>query len=195
MSPIISIQNLQFKFDKNNLFENFSLTINKGDKVGICGKNGSGKSTLLRLILKIYYSNSVSLIKNIKICQILNPNVGLNIHLTVMENINRIFYLMNIPAQTDNKFYQIIDLVNLTDYLNKKTSTLSQGYKLRIFFVIFLYENFDLIVMDEYISFGDEELSTKIKSLFDDKLKNSTLVLASHNEKFLSSFCNKIIHL
>ena len=195
MNPIISIQNLQFKFDKNNLFENFSLTINKGDKVGICGKNGSGKSTLLRLMLKIYQSNSVFLNEKIKICQILNPNVGLNIHLTVIENIKRIFYLMNIPIQIDDKLNQIIDLVNLQPYINQRTSTLSQGYKLRIFFVIFFYENFDLIVMDEYISFGDGELSDKIKHQFDDKLKNSTLVLASHNDKFLKLFCNKIIYL
>lgn len=195
MKPIISIQNLKFKFDNNNLFENFSLTINKGEKVGICGKNGSGKSTLLRLMLKIYQSNSVILNEKIKICQILNPNVGLNVHLTVLENIKRISYLMNTTIQIDDKLNQIIDLVNLQPYINQRTSALSQGYKLRIFFVLFFYENFDLIVMDEYVSFGDGELSNKIKHQFDDKLRNSTLVLASHNDKFLKTFCDKVIYL
>ena len=49
--------------------------------------------------------------------------------------------------------------------------------------------------MDEYIAFGDSTLSKKIKSQFNQKLKNSTLVLASHNDKFLKIFCNKIIYL
>ncbi len=47
---MISVDNLSLYFGAQNIFENISFMINKGDKIGLVGKNGSGKSTLLKLL-------------------------------------------------------------------------------------------------------------------------------------------------
>ena len=47
---MISISNLSLYFGGQDVFDTVSLTVNKGDKIGLVGKNGAGKSTLLNLI-------------------------------------------------------------------------------------------------------------------------------------------------
>ena len=48
---MITILNLSKNYGKKILFQNISLTINKGEKIGLTGPNGTGKSTLFSLIL------------------------------------------------------------------------------------------------------------------------------------------------
>ena len=48
---MITVTNLSKNYGKKTLFENISLNINKGEKVGLIGPNGSGKTTLFALIL------------------------------------------------------------------------------------------------------------------------------------------------
>lgn len=54
--PMIEIKNISFHYpnSKVNIFENFSLTINSGEKIAIVGENGAGKSTLVKLLCRIY---------------------------------------------------------------------------------------------------------------------------------------------
>ncbi len=50
MPPIINAQGISKAFGSNPLFQNVSLTISAGDRIGLIGPNGSGKSTLLRIL-------------------------------------------------------------------------------------------------------------------------------------------------
>ena len=47
---ILEIENLSFSYSDSSLFENFSYSFKKGDKIGIIGPNGCGKSTLLNIL-------------------------------------------------------------------------------------------------------------------------------------------------
>jgi len=66
---MITITNLSKSYGKKTLFENISLNINRGEKIGLIGPNGSGKSTLFSLILGELESSQgeVRLIKNTRI--------------------------------------------------------------------------------------------------------------------------------
>ena len=48
---VIEVKNVDFSFDEQSIIQDFSLTVMRGDKVGIIGPNGCGKTTLLRLLL------------------------------------------------------------------------------------------------------------------------------------------------
>lgn len=51
--PVIKIEDVSFRYEKNNVLERVNLTVNEGDFLAIVGPNGSGKSTLLKLILNL----------------------------------------------------------------------------------------------------------------------------------------------
>jgi ABC-type multidrug transport system fused ATPase/permease subunit len=51
---LISIKNLSFSYNKNNIFDNFTLDIKPGQKIGLLGESGNGKSTLIKLIMGYY---------------------------------------------------------------------------------------------------------------------------------------------
>lgn len=51
MKNIISIENVSFGYNKENILNDIILSIDEGDYVGIVGCNGSGKSTLLKLLM------------------------------------------------------------------------------------------------------------------------------------------------
>ncbi|MDA6131134.1 ATP-binding cassette domain-containing protein, partial [Escherichia coli] len=51
--PIIEIDHVSYRYEKDNVLEDINLTINSGDFLGIGGPDGSGKSTLLKLILNL----------------------------------------------------------------------------------------------------------------------------------------------
>ena len=58
----ISIKNLSFAYDnKNEIFNNFSLNIKHGEKIGILGESGNGKSTLIKLIMGYFKSPNNSI--------------------------------------------------------------------------------------------------------------------------------------
>lgn len=51
LKAIIEINDISFRYDRENVLENINLTIPSGAFLGLVGPNGSGKSTLLKLIL------------------------------------------------------------------------------------------------------------------------------------------------
>tara|TARA_B100001142_G_scaffold330358_1_gene398541 strand:+ start:4128 stop:6077 length:1950 start_codon:yes stop_codon:yes gene_type:complete len=55
---MISINNISLYFGGQDIFQDISLTVNKGDKIGLVGKNGAGKSTLLNLLSNNLTPNS-----------------------------------------------------------------------------------------------------------------------------------------
>nr|WP_116496410.1 ATP-binding cassette domain-containing protein [Balneicella halophila] len=52
--PIIKITGLNISFDDEVIHKDFSLTVNKGEKIAITGESGSGKSTLLNAIVDLF---------------------------------------------------------------------------------------------------------------------------------------------
>ena len=112
---MISISNLSLYFGGQDVFDKISLTVNKGDKIGLVGKNGAGKSTLLNLFSNKITPNSgdVAIPKGLKIGY-LTQDLDFENGYSVIDEAKKAFQEINFLQKEINLLNH--DLENRTDY-------------------------------------------------------------------------------
>ena len=201
---LIDINNISFSYDllpfkksKNFLFNNFSLQIFAGDRIGIIGENGTGKSTLLKIINGILSPDKglISYKKNIQI-SLLSLSLGYMPNLTGKQNIEHSCLLLGLDSMKINKISKkIIDFSGVGNKINQPLKTYSNGMRARLGFSIAINIKSDVLLLDEIISVGDRDFQKKCKNelLSLVSKKNKAFVIVSHNLEVLKNYCNKLL--
>ena len=143
---MLQIIDLAFGYGDKPLYRGVNFRVNKGQKVGLVGPNGSGKSTLLSIIRgeeqsftgKVKLTGSISLVpQEIK-------------HDAIMEKCE------NVRSYVDpNNLYQDFEIMKmfsgleLSISLNHNPKTLSGGQKTKLALARALFENPDILLLDE----------------------------------------------
>ena len=117
---MISVSNLSLYFGGQDVFNGISLSVNKGDKIGLVGKNGAGKSTLLNLFASKMTPNSgdVAIPNSLKIGY-LTQDLDFKDELTVIDEAKKAFTDINILQKS-------IDNLNME--ISKRTDFESDSY-------------------------------------------------------------------
>jgi len=190
---------INFFDDKYSIksLSNLSMSFKDGDRVGIIGPNGSGKSTFLRTISGIYYPSNGTITKSGSICSLIDVSFGINPDLTGIENIYLRCSLMGIPIKDiKNLLDKIIDFSELGNYIRLPVKTYSSGMQLRLAFSISTIIYPDILIMDEWLSVGDDSFQIKAKKRLDTIVKKTKILfVASHSNKLISSIANKLLVL
>ncbi len=127
---MISIKDIYYGYGDRYLFEDASLHIKPGDKIGLIGRNGAGKSTLLRLINKEYLleSGSIDSAKDCKIgylnqdlLSILTDEKIINVALEAFEEVNK------VQQRMDDLYREMEE--NYSDELVAKLGKLQELYE------------------------------------------------------------------
>lgn len=166
MNTKVEIKNIDFSYDKDNqIINDVSLFIEKGEFLSILGASGSGKSTILRLISNILPADkSQKLDGSISIfgktpSQYLNTGklsfmfqeASLMPNLNARDNIQ--FPLKLRGEQIDVSFIdELIKVVGLTEHSNKYPSELSGGMKTRVSLARAFVTKPELLLLDEPFS-------------------------------------------
>ena len=221
----IKFENVCVKYNKNqeNVLKNITFKINKGEKIGICGKTGVGKTTLLMSLLKLVDINEGNIIfdENIDIKNIdenilrqniicITQDIILFDELTVKENIdpydkynkdniNKIMenYCFNEFISQDKNENAILNLNKILD-IKLKNLNLSFGQKNIICLIrgiLRYHENKNsIILIDEMTDKNDFITSDKIMNLLINKFKEGTILIVTHRMESIKN-CDKILVL
>ena len=177
--------------------DDLNFSFEEGSRVGLWGHNGSGKTTLLRVLAGIYAPVKGRLVVRGRIASLLDVSMGLDPDATGFENI----YLRGIldgmrPARIRSKIDEIADFTELGEYLNLPVRTYSSGMMLRLAFAISTSVEADILIMDEWLSVGDQGFSAKAAQRLDELVGNaSILVVATHDQNLIDRICNRKIIL
>lgn len=190
---LLKIKNIKKKYATKEALKGVSLSIYKGEILGLLGVNGAGKTTLSSIIATLHPPtegdiefNGKSIYTDIKAYRFSigycpqKPN--LNPMLTLEENLrfSGSYYQMT-NEQIDTRLAQLIKQFHLEEYLHQKASVLSGGYKQRFMIARALMHNPSLVILDEPTVGLDphirRQLWNQIKEL---KKSGVTVILTTH---------------
>lgn len=168
---------LMMKIKGKHRIENFialngiSFALQNGDMLGIIGGNGAGKSTLLKVISGIMKPTEGSCKVKGSIAALLELASGFDGDLTVKENTFLRGAMLGYTKDfMRNKYEEIIDFAELSEFQDRPFRQLSSGMKSRLAFSIASMVKPDILILDEVLSVGDgafrKKVSKKCKILF-----------------------------
>lgn len=173
---VVKIENLYFGYDKN-IFENFSLNINRGEKILIAGESGSGKSTLIDLITKFLVPNSGNIQINAAI-SVFRQDAFI-FSGSVVDNLTMFEPNTSKNIECATKICGIEDLLNQNPILTENGTSLSGGEKKRISLARTLICESELLILDEPLANIDPANIAKIEDAIINDTSH-TIVLITH---------------
>jgi len=196
---------------KVKALDNFSITIENGEFVGVMGPSGSGKTTLLNILATIdtpssgeLYINGINPMKLDEKHTALfrRRNLGFIFQdynlldtLSLKENIILPLALEKVDPKTiEDKVKDMAEILNINDILNKKPYEVSGGQQQRAAIARALIHNPSIILADEPTgnldSKASQEVMESLKSLNEER--NATIMMVTH-DPFAASFCHRIV--
>jgi len=177
--------------------EGLSFTLKDGDRVGLLGHNGAGKSTLLRLLSGVYEPSSGSARINGEIGSLIDISLGIDPEATGRENIYLRGGLLGMTrSEITAQIGDIIEFSELGDFVDMPLRTYSTGMHLRLAFAVSTIVRPEILLMDEWLSVGDEGFKHKAEERMTELVQSTNiLVIASHSRDLVLHTCNRAIWL
>jgi len=202
----VEVINLRKNFNNFTAVNNINFSIKKNTTLGLLGPNGCGKTTTIGMILGLITPTSGEVLINGKnadksnreeILNIMNfasPYIELPKKLTVIQNLEvygRLYGVKNLKIRIE----ELIEDLNLNNFLYKKTGELSSGQKNRVSLAKSLINKPEILLLDEPTASLDPDIGDFVRNYLEIyKSKNQiTILLASHNMKEVERLCDSVI--
>jgi len=179
------------------VFEDLSTTFNSGESVALLGRNGAGKSTLLRIIGGIDQPDRGRISTDCSISWPVGLVGGFQGSLTARENITFVskIYAGQDPEVIEEKVRRVEEFAELGDYFDRPFKTYSSGMRSRITFGLSMAFDFDVYLIDEVTSAGDERFRKRSRQILEERHQNADFIMVDHNLWGLSFHCDRALLL
>lgn len=184
---------------KTKALNNISLTIKKGEHIGIIGRNGAGKSTLLKVLTKVIFPTSGKILmdETDQVIPLLELGIGFQADLSGRENCYLAGILMGYSKkEISDRMNDIIAFSELQDFIDEPVKNYSSGMYARLAFAIATDISPQVLIVDEVFGVGDEFFMRKcIIRMQNLMAKGATTIFVAHNIDFLVAQCERLIWL
>lgn len=191
------IDNICFKYEQENVLQNFSLEIPKGHTVALVGQSGSGKSTIANLVTRFYDVNTgVITIDGIDIKDMTQNSLRGLLGLVTQDSIlfnDTIRENLRIGKEnaTDQEIIAALKIANAWEFVKELPKTidsnigdsgnkLSGGQKQRLSIARAVLKNPPIMILDEATSALDTESERLVQDALENMMKNRTSIVIAH---------------
>ena len=206
----ISFNNVSFKYNQEQVLDNISFKIKKGETVAIVGHSGAGKSTIADLLIRFYdvVSGEINIdnlnVKEINLSQLRNL-MGVVTQDSILFNdsvVNNIAFGVEIDNSRVLESAKMANADEFIQNLDKKYETfigdtgnkLSGGEKQRLSIARAIYKNPEILVLDEATSSLDTKSEKAVQEALNRLMKNRTSLVIAHRLSTIQN-ADKIIVL
>ena len=206
----ISFNNVSFKYNHEQVLENISFKIKKGETVAIVGHSGAGKSTIADLLIRFYdvVEGSINIdninVKKINLSQLRNL-MGVVTQDSILFNdtvINNIAFGVEIENSQVLESAKMANADEFIQNLDEKYETiigdagnkLSGGEKQRLSIARAIYKNPEILILDEATSSLDTKSEKAVQEALNRLMKNRTSLVIAHRLSTIQN-ADKIIVL
>ncbi len=199
--PVLALTDVTFGYERDApVLANASLSVSRGEYLGVIGPNGGGKTTLIKLALGLlpvqkgkvsWFGTDVRRLKGRQRIGYVSQKAtefDSLFPVTVEEVVLMGRYALRgfmrrVSSEDREKAQEALLQVGMEDFSLKRISDLSGGQKQRVFIARALASSPEVIVLDEPTTGVDEETQTQFFSLLRDlnERKHLTLILVSHD--------------
>ncbi|WP_099221213.1 metal ABC transporter ATP-binding protein [Listeria costaricensis] len=214
MAELISVNNLSFHYDKEEVLKNIHLSVEKGSFTGLIGPNGSGKSTLLKLILGLLkmqqgeitiFGQSSDKFKEwerigfvSQKANAFNSAFPASVKEVVASGLTKkkgLFKMLN--KEDEAVIRETLAIVGMERFLKRNIGELSGGQQQRVFIARSLVSSPDMLILDEPTVGVDIE---NVRSFYEllQKLhqeRGLTLLLVTHDQIAINQYIDQIISI
>ena len=190
---VTEVKDVSFSYGERPIFENFSTSIMRGDKIGIIGPNGAGKTTLLRVLLGNLQpqSGTIRLGTKLQIAYFDQLRQQLDEEKSVQENVGDGYDTVNLGGSSRHIIGYLRDFLFSAERARTKVRFLSGGERNRILLAKLFAKPANVIVLDE----PTNDLDTETLELLEERLVQfeGTVLLVSHDRAFLNNVATSTI--
>ena len=193
----ITLENINFRYENENVLKDFSLEIPKGKTVALVGQSGSGKSTIANLLTRFYDVNEGTVridnidVKDIKLESLRNlmglvTQDSILFNDTIKGNI-----ALGKPDATDEEIIEALKIANAYEFVKDlpdgiytnvgdSGNKLSGGQKQRLSIARAVLKNPPIMILDEATSALDTESERLVQEALENMMQNRTSVVIAH---------------
>ena len=191
----VKFENVNFSYDdKNFVFENFNLQIERGEKICLVGESGAGKTTLLYLMTKLFSPSSGKISVGGTICSATNENFVFG------KSIKFNFEMLNGDI-SDAEILEVLKICQLENFdidseIGEDGNFLSGGERVRLQIALAISKNPEILILDEPTAGLDKIRGEKlIEKILEDSTKKSRALIIITHDKNISKKFSKVIEI
>lgn len=172
-----------------------TLTLDRGEVLGLVGMNGAGKSTLLKLIAGTVNPTKGSVHVNGRVSALLELGAGFHPDMSGRDNVYLSGALQGLSKeQIDSLYCEIVEFSGLSDFIDLPVKTYSSGMFMRLAFSVATCVQPDILIVDESLSVGDGAFALKsFKRIMGFKDAGSTVLFCTHSLYQVEAICSRAI--
>jgi lipopolysaccharide transport system ATP-binding protein len=160
-----------------------SLTVERGEVLGVVGPNGSGKSTLLQIVSGILEPTRGRVLRSGRIAALLELGAGFNPEFTGRENVFLNGEILGVSRrEMERVFPEIENFAEIGKFINRPVKEYSSGMYVRLAFATAIHVDPEILIVDEALAVGDAIFANRCIKRFEIlKQRGVTVLFVSHD--------------
>lgn len=182
---------------EHHALDGVSLTVRRGERVGVIGRNGAGKSTFLKLVSGVMEPTSGTLHVAGAARALLEIGTGFHLDFTGRDNVRAYLAQMALSeSEMKDLIPSIVEFAEVEEYVDQPLKTYSTGMRARLMFATSTALAPELLVLDEVLGVGDAYFTRKSFDRIAQMCEGgSTLLIVSHDMYAVSRIADRIVWL